>query len=107
MEQKDQKMKEVIRELAAEFFQRRSNGTSLITITNIELRSRNSRAIILFTVLPEDQEVAALDFMKRQLGDFRDHVNEHARIMRVPFFDVALDKGEKNRQRIEDIGKIV
>jgi ribosome-binding factor A len=103
MSQKDEKIKEVIRELSAQFFQRRSNGTSLITVTSVELRSRNSRATILFTVLPVDQEPAALDFMTRQLSDLREYIGGHARMMRIPFLDVAIDKGEKNRQRIDEI----
>jgi ribosome-binding factor A len=105
MKQKDEKIKEVIRELAAAFFQRESNGKSLITITDVALRSRNSRATILFTTLPVDQENAALDFMSRQLSDLREYVGQHARMMRVPFFDVAIDKGEKNRQLIDEIDR--
>jgi ribosome-binding factor A len=100
---KESKLKETIKELAAEYFSRESNRTSLITITNVELMSRNTRATILFTVLPQTQEPAALGFMHRQLSDFREYVNEHARMMRVPYFDVAVDEGEKNRQKIEDI----
>lgn len=107
MNTKDEKIKELIRELAAQYFSRESNRTSLITITGVELYSRNSRAKILFTVLPENQEAAALDFMTRQLSEFREFVSENARIMRVPFFEVAIDKGEKNRQRIEDISQKV
>ena len=105
MAQKDEKLKEVIRELAAEYFSRESNRTSLITVTDVELRSRNTRAVILFTVLPEDQEMAALDFMHRQLTAFREYVNAHARMMRVPFFEVAVDQGEKNRQRLDEVSK--
>lgn len=100
---KDSKLKETIKNLAAEFFSRESNRTSLITITDIELKSRNARAVILFTVLPEDQEAAALDFMHRQLSEFRTFLGSHSKIMRIPFFEVAIDKGEKNRQRIEEI----
>lgn len=105
MTQKDLKLKELLRELAAEYFSRESNRTSLITITDVELRSRNSKAIILFTVMPEHQEAAALDFMHRQLTDFREFVNGRARIMRVPFFEVAVDRGEKNRQRLDEVSK--
>ena len=105
MNQKDERLKEVLRALVAEYFSRESNRTSLITVTGIELFSRNSRAKILITVLPEDQETAALDFAHRQLPGLREYVNSHARIMRTPFFDVAIDKGEKNRQKIEEIDK--
>ncbi|MFA6404539.1 MAG: ribosome-binding factor A [Candidatus Paceibacterota bacterium] len=100
---KEQKLKELIKELAAEFFSRESNRTSLITITDVEIKNRGSRAVIMFTVLPQDQEPAALDFIHRQLTDFRTYVCEHARMMRVPYFDVAIDKGEKNRQKIDMI----
>ena len=103
MSQKDEKIKELIRELAAQYFSRESNRTSLITITDVELLSRGSRAKILFTVLPVTQEAAALDFMTRQLSGLREFVQENARMMRVPFFDVAIDKGEKNRQHIDEI----
>ena len=32
---------------------------------------------------------------------------EHSRIGYVPFFEVAIDVGEKNRQRIDEIGKTI
>lgn len=99
----DDRLKELIRELAAEFFSRESNRQSMITITNVETYSRGSRAKILITVLPEDQAQNALSFMHRQLTDFREYVMGRARLMRVPYFDVALDVGEKNRQRLEEI----
>ncbi len=98
---KEAKLKETIRTLAAEFFSRESNRTSLITITDVELASRNANATILFTVLPTDQEPAALDFMHRKLGELREYINDHSKVMRVPFLDVAVDEGEKNRQRID------
>jgi ribosome-binding factor A len=103
--QKDLKLKELLRELAAEFFSRESNRTSLITITSVELKERNSKAVVLFTVMPEDQEPAALDFMRRKLSDFREYVGKHARMMRLPFFEVAIDKGEKARQRLDEISR--
>ncbi len=99
------KLKELLRTLAADFFSRESNRTSLITVTDAELHENGKKAVILFTVLPEKDEPAALDFMRRKLSDFRSYVGDHARIMRVPFFDVAVDKGEKNRQRLEEISK--
>ncbi len=106
MNQKDDKIKEIIRTLAAEYFSRESNRQSLITVTNIDLRNRASKAIILITVLPESMEQVALEFTKRQLSGFREHVQKNSRIMRVPFFEVRIDHGEKNRQRIDEMAKI-
>ena len=107
MTQKDDKLKEILRELAAEYFSRQSNRQSLITVTGIELFNRGSKARILITVMPEEQEQAAVGFIHRQLTDFRQHVREHSRIGHIPFFEVAIDVGEKNRQRIDEIEKSI
>ena len=105
MNQKDLKLKELIRSLAAEYFSRESNRTSLITITDVAIESRGAKAIILITVLPESQEESAVNFIHRQLTAFREHIMEKARLMRVPYFEVAIDKGEKNRQRLDEVSK--
>ena len=104
---KESKIKDAIKMLAADFFSKESNRKSLITITDVEIKSRGERAVILFTVLPQDQETAALDFMKRQLSDFRGYVMENSRMMRVPYFGVRIDSGEKNRQHIDEISNEV
>ncbi|MDE2172506.1 MAG: hypothetical protein KGJ33_01010, partial [Patescibacteria group bacterium] len=96
---------EIIRELAADYFSRESNRTSMITITDVELLSKGGRAVILITVLPESQEAAALDFIHRQLTEFKKYVQDHSRLARIPFFEVRVDAGEKNRQRIDEIGR--
>ena len=103
--QKGEKIKEIIRELAAQFFSRESNRMSMITITDVDLVSHGGKAIILMTVLPEEQEEAALGFAHRQLTDFKEFVQKNSRIARIPFFEVAIDKGEKNRQRLDEIAK--
>ena len=107
MNQKDSKIREMIRELAADFFSRESNRLSLITVTDVEMRSRGGTAVILVTVLPENQEEDAVNFMHRQLTDFKEYVRTHSKIQRIPFFEVAIDKGEKNRQRLDEITKTI
>lgn len=103
--QKEDKLKELIRELAAEYFSRESNRQSLITITDVEIFSRGGKARILMTVLPETAETNALEFAHRQLTDFRQYVMDKSRIGRIPFFEVAIDIGEKNRQKIDELSK--
>ncbi|MEK7609732.1 MAG: hypothetical protein AAB470_01265 [Patescibacteria group bacterium] len=105
MTDKDNKLKEIIRELAAEFFSRESNRQSLITITGVEIFSGGGKARILMTVLPVEKEAVALEFAHRQLTDFRQYVMEKSRIGRIPFFEVAIDLGEKNRIKIDEIEK--
>lgn len=102
-QQQDEKKKEILRELAAQFFSKESNRQSLITITGVELGGRGTQATILMTVLPEDKEESALEFAHRQLTDFKKFVMDNSRIARVPFFHVRIDKGEKNRQKLDEI----
>lgn len=104
---RDQKLKDVIREAAAEFLQRESNYTSILTVTDVSLSDRGNQSIIFFTVLPENKEKAALDFVKRKRAEFREFFKGKARMRALPFFDFEIDRGEKNRQKIDEIARNV
>lgn len=96
-----EKLAEIVHQMASEFVQKESNQNSMITITRVELSSDSKKAIVLFTVLPENQEKAALDFLKRNLSEFRHYVNQKTKIGHVPWFDFEIDEGEKSRQKID------
>lgn len=100
---RDEKLKDQIKKWSAEFLQRESTGQSLITVTDVRLSADAKEATILFTVLPEDKQEVALEFARRQLGDFRDYMNEKVNVGRMPFFHFDIDRGEKHRQRIDEI----
>lgn len=106
-EHRDQKLKDLVREVAADFLQKESNHLSLITVTDVSLSDRGNRATIFFTVLPADKEKAALDFVKRKRAEFREFFTGRARMRALPFFDFEIDKGEKNRQKIDEISQSV
>ncbi len=100
---KEIKLEEQIRQVAAEFVQRESNGASLITVTRVQMTNRLTKAVILFSVLPEDKQEEVLGFVQRKRKEFKEYVKKHARIGRIPLFEFAIDFGEKNRQRIDEI----
>lgn len=106
-ELRNQKLKKIIKEAAANFIERESNFTSLITVTDVAVLQNGKMATIFFTVLPEEKEKAALDFTKRQRREFREFFKSKARMRAIPFFDFEIDKGEKNRQKIDEIGRSV
>jgi len=103
MPNKQDKINNQIKELAARFMQRESNGQSLITITNSQVSNDGKCVNILFTVLPEEKESDALDFAKRKRSEFRDFVKSELRLGRIPTFDFDIDRGEKHRQKIDII----
>lgn len=98
---KQERFEEILKHLAAEFLSTESNRKSMITVTSVKADDTGNTATVYITVFPENQEEAALDFIKRKRSEFRAHVKYNARLMKIPFFDFEIDKGEKARQKIE------
>jgi ribosome-binding factor A len=93
---------ELLRHLAAQFLSRESDRSSLITVTRATLSSDLSRATIFVSVLPAEGEDRAIGFMKRRRTDFREFVKANCDLKRVPTLDFDIDRGEKNRQDIDE-----
>ena len=100
---RQQKMANLIKELGAEFLSRESNRASLITVTNCTISPDLKNATIFITVLPENKENAALGFAKRRRQEFRDHLKKTMQVKVIPFIDIEIDRGEKNRQKIDEL----
>jgi len=100
---RNEKIANNIKELAAIYIERESGPTSMITVTRVLLSPDGKRATIMISVLPHEKEKAAYGFIKRNLGDLRKHVTKNLRINPIPFLDVQIDEGEKNRQKIDDL----
>lgn len=100
---KDEKTRELIRELAARFVSLESNRSSLVTVTDVQITEFGKKALVLFTVLPDDKQDVVLDFLSRKRSEFQKFVRDNSRIGRVPQFNFAIDFGEKNRQRADEL----
>ncbi len=92
-----------IKELAAIFIEREAGPTSMITVTRVLLSPDNRRATIMISVLPREKEKAAYGFIRRNLGELRKYVTKGLKINPIPFLDVQIDEGEKNRQKIDEL----
>ncbi|MCK5285940.1 MAG: ribosome-binding factor A [Candidatus Pacebacteria bacterium] len=99
------KVKENIRNIVAQFLETESNRTSLITVTNTNVSKDLKKATIFITVLPESGEEAALNFAKRRRKDIRNYLKKKLDMRVIPFLDFELDYGEKNRQRIDELSQ--
>ncbi|MDQ5901691.1 MAG: ribosome-binding factor [Patescibacteria group bacterium] len=108
---RQEKINNELKEVVARFLEVESNKTSLITVTHLDVSPDLKNAKIYITVLPESKEKAALDFCKRKRTDIKHEIKKRMSLRNIPFVDVEIDKGEKNRQRIhelfvqEDLGK--
>ena len=100
---RDEKITARIRELAATFIEKEGGISSLITVTGVEMAPDGRNAKILITALPVDKEQAAYGFVKRNLGEMRIFIMKQLKIHPIPYLDVAIDLGEKNRQKIDEL----
>lgn len=103
MTQRNEKIANQIKELAAEFLGRENNRTSLITVTSCNTSPDLRKATVFITVLPDAKETSALEFAKRKRKEIREFIKEKMKIKIIPFLDIQIDQGEKNRQKIDEL----
>ncbi len=101
--ERSEKMREAIRHAAAEFLATESNRTSLITVTGIQLSPKGDRATVLITVFPNEKEKEAIAFAARQGGALRDFIGKRISLQYIPRISFAIDIGEKNRQKMDQL----
>ncbi len=103
MNQRKEKVANHIKELAAGFLGRVNNKTSLITVTSATCSPDLKRATVFITVFPSEKEKPALEFAKRQRKEFREFLKQTMTTKNIPFVDIAIDLGEKHRQKIDEL----
>jgi len=96
---------ELITHLAADFIARHSNNTSLITALRTVLSSRGDYATVFVSVFPDTMTKTALEFLNRNVGEFREYVKANSRMRDLPRVEFALDYGEENRRRLDELSK--
>lgn len=97
------KVEQQVLGLAQDFFQRESSGLSLITVTRCEIGNDMRNGTVFITVLPESKEEAAIHFAKRMRTDLRKFVMKGLPVRVIPFLEVEIDYGEKNRLHVEEL----
>jgi len=100
---RQEKIKNLIQGLAAQFITIESSNISLITVTNCHIFDKENKAVIYITVLPENKEKESLLFVKRLLGRMREYIASKMKTKSIPFLEVQIDIGEKNMRLIENL----
>jgi len=103
MSNRNHKVANLVRELGAQFLSRETNKTSLITVTSTTVSPDLKRATLYITVLPDEKENEALQFAKRKRAEIREFLKKNLEIKNIPFLEIEIDKGEKNRQKIDEL----
>lgn len=101
--QRQKRVSELIRVIAAKMITRETNGTSLITVTSVDISIDLKQCVVFVSVFPESAQESALNFLKRKRKELKTEVKNNSNLRNIPFFDFDIDQGEKNRQKIEEI----
>ncbi|MEK7182251.1 MAG: ribosome-binding factor A, partial [Patescibacteria group bacterium] len=79
---RQEKVRELIKELSAEFIQYQANKKSMITVTDCNVSSDLKKSTIFITAFPVENETEAIDFLKRKRGEFREFIKSKMNFMR-------------------------
>jgi len=101
--QRQDKMRGILRDLAATFFTREAGPRSLITITDATISPDFKRATIYITTFPTSEETTALEFAKRKRTELREYIRTRAKLRALPVLEIKIDEGERNRQKIDEL----
>ncbi len=108
MSERTEKFASLVLTKAAEYIQRESAPYSLITVTRVHVTDDLSKADVMISVLPENEEGSALEFLKRREKDFHLFLKKtNSSAKRLPRPNFQLDAGEKNRRNIEEISQSI
>jgi len=98
-----ERVSEHLKHLVSEYLQHNAEKGILITVTAIIMSNDLRHAQIFVSIYPEEKETSTFRYLEEKLGELRNHVGNNVKMKFLPVFELTLDRGEKNRQRIEKI----
>jgi ribosome-binding factor A len=98
-------LSEALAHYAAQYLSIEAGRATLLTVTRAQLSADGKRATVFVSVFPETEGEHALVFLKRHEHPFREYLKEKARLRGIPHTEFALDAGEANRQRLDELSK--
>ena len=102
---KDEREEHMLTELAARYVAREAGRESLITPTRTILSKNRRNATIFVSVYPNEATDLALAFLTRHKDLFREDLKKTSRLARLPYITFELDRGERNRQRLDELSR--
>ncbi|MFA5987359.1 MAG: ribosome-binding factor A [Candidatus Paceibacterota bacterium] len=100
---RNQKIRSLLERLAAQFLRETIGPGTITTVTQVKLSDSLEGASIFITVFPEKNERAVLDVIKERHHEFMEFLIKNTNIKFLPSIVFKIDRGEKNRQRIEEL----
>ncbi len=99
---RQEKLNTLFRKLIAQFVQN-NVGDTLVTITDVHIAKDLHNANAYIAVFPEDSEKTVLSIIESKQKELREFLKKNTNIKTLPHIIFKIDKGEKNRQKIDDL----
>jgi ribosome-binding factor A len=100
---REEKIISFLKHLLSEYLLNLNFKDKIISITNLEISKDLKFAKIYISVYPEKEEEEILKTIKKEKNEIKKYISSHAKMKFLPELDFFVDKGEKNRRRIEEL----
>lgn len=97
------RLSETLRKHVAEFVEEHFRGEGIITLTRLELPKNLKTCTVFFSVYPPEHETRLMRRIEGVASDIRMHVKNKMKTKFTPFFTFMPDKGERERQKMEEL----
>lgn len=76
---------------------------ALTTIMYVDVSPDLKSATVYVSIFPEDKEVDVLNLLNKKISDLKRYVNSKLKMKFLPTFKFEIDRGEKQRRRIDEL----
>lgn len=101
MSHRQEKVEGRLQEIIARYLNNQAGTKSVLTVTHCDVSSDLKRVTAYVSIFPEQFETEALNFAKRQRAQIREIIAQELPMKTIPFVEIEVDEGEKNRQKID------
>lgn len=98
-----EKINSLLKKVVSSFLRTSAPSGILITVTRVEISRGLRYAKIFLNIFPEEKEDYILKLLENKAGELRNYAKPRLKMKFLPQFEIEIDKGEKARQRMEEI----
>ncbi len=99
---RQEKVNSLLRRFVSSFLVK-EKGSSIITITRIETSKDLKSAKIFISIFPESGELEIMNLLKAKIKELHEFIGPKIKMKFFPRLEFEIDKGEKERQKIEKL----
>ncbi|MEM9336541.1 MAG: ribosome-binding factor A [Patescibacteria group bacterium] len=103
MNDRHDRVANLIKELSAQFIQHEANTDPLITVTKATTSPDYRKVTIFVTTIPDDREEDAIIFLKRSATELRRFLKQKSNLKIIPHLEFSIDYGERHRQHTDEV----